>query len=228
MSDPGADSAAAGDAHDGAATPSAGVLAPAAPEPPSTGDVVMRYRARMRRQLRWYFAVVAVVVIALVAFAVVILRRGEAAHAHLHVAAVPAAALPSGAPAATQALAWRSDDTTAIGEPYYKGTVVTYDQHTVSGRNAATGARLWWYTRTDVSVCSVAEQDGKTIALFDHNGNCDEMTTLDTRTGQRVWYRTLDSNARPTNGRPLVAINQYTILLTTAEQVHAIDPSGGI
>ena len=63
--------------------------------------------------------------------------------------------------------------------PFDTGTVVTYDEHTVTGRNYATGAAVWTYTRTDVSICNVFQESGITIAIFtDRDGFCDEVDAL--------------------------------------------------
>ena len=73
------------------------------------------------------------------------------------------------------------------------------------GRNARTGATTWSYTRTDRTVCTAAQLDGTTIAIYAVHGNCDEVTALDSGTGRRTWTRTLDKDGMPLNGRPTYA-----------------------
>jgi hypothetical protein len=194
----------------------------------SVTDPLARYKARMARQRRWYAASV-VVLIVLVGVAVhVVISRGEISHAHLHSAAVAAPSPSSSTPSDNLSLAWRSTDRTAIGQPAFGGTVITYDAHTVTGRNWRTGTAVWTYTRTDMTLCQVIQENGQTIALYDHNGNCDELSSFATGTGERSWYRTLDSNTNAINGRPGVAVNADTLLLSTPTLVQAIDPGGGL
>src|SRR4051812_40304680 len=100
-----------------------------------------RYRERLRRARIVYFSVVAVVVAALVAGAAVVWSRGEAAHASLHTFAPPPSALALGEPSAAPQPAWRTTDRLAIGVPQAGGTVITFSQHTVGGRDPRTRKR---------------------------------------------------------------------------------------
>ncbi|HSY16646.1 MAG TPA: hypothetical protein VK816_11715 [Jatrophihabitantaceae bacterium] len=189
-------------------------------------DALAGYVAQMRRQRRWYFAVLTVIVVAVAATVSYVMSHSEIAHAHLHSASVVPPALDPAPLSATPVLAWRTSDAVAIGQPLWSGTVVTYSAHTVTGRDARTGAADWTFTRTDATVCQVAQEQGSTVAFFDHNGNCDEVSAFATGTGTRSWDRTLDANAEPINGRPQFVASQFTILVVTAAQVEAIDPSG--
>ncbi|HLY34144.1 MAG TPA: PQQ-binding-like beta-propeller repeat protein, partial [Jatrophihabitantaceae bacterium] len=133
-------------------------------------------------------------------------------------------------------LAWHTPEATAIGTPYYRGTVVTYSAHTVNGRNALTGAVTWSLTRTDRTVCQVIEDQAYTITLFDQKGDCTEVTTLDTQTGQRKWERTLDEDDTRADGKaiqhiqghPSYAVLPDTVLIYSSTVIYAIDPTGGL
>jgi hypothetical protein len=190
--------------------------------------VVAAYTSRMRRLSLWYGGIVALVIAAVVAWVVVFLSGSEVAHATLHQASQPAPDIKPTTTSSSPQLAWSNGDRLAIGEPFWAGTVITFDEHRVSGRNGATGAATWTYTRTDLSICDVAQERGKTIAIYKRDGNCDEIDAFVTTTGARAWSRTLDSDGQPTNGVPSVAVSANTLLLTTPEQVHAIDPDGGL
>ena len=193
---------------------------------PDPERVFADYVRRTRRQRQVYAGVLMVAGLVIAVGATLVLRHGEAAHATLHQARVAAAAPPIGSvPDAIQSLAWHSADATASGEPAYRGIVVTYSAHTVTGRNYRTGAADWTYTRTDVSVCQVVQEQGTTVAFYDLNGNCDEAAGFNTGTGARVWYRTLDSNGRAVNGHPIYAASANTILMSTPAFVQAIDPA---
>src|SRR5882762_8098377 len=165
-------------------------------------DEVSRYVASMRRQRRWYFAAIAVVVAAAVAVALVVWSSGEITHVHLHTAKSAAPSVPLNTPPAAPSAKWQSTDATAIGAPLFGGTVVTYSEHTVTGRNALTGVADWTYTRSDRTVCQAAQVQGKTIAIYANGGDCDEVSTFETGTGQRAWTRTLDENGLTVSGRP--------------------------
>ena len=185
------------------------------------------YKRRMRRLGFRYAGVLALVVVAVVAWVAVVMSHSEIAHATLHSASKPAPAIQPAPASSTQHLAWSNGDQLAIGTPFWDGTVVTFSAHTVTGRNAASGVPTWTYTRSDMTICEVAETQGQTMAIFNREGNCDEIDAFDTNKGTRSWSRTLDSDGQTTNGIPTFAISQYTLLLTTPSQVQAIVPSGG-
>lgn len=195
---------------------------PSAPSPP-----LAAYVARMRRQRRWYLGVVAALVAGVVVLVSVVMSTSEIAHAHLHTTAAPPSAVPPSAPSAVQTVAWTTPDTPALGQPVWSGTVVTYSAHTVTGRDGRTGATSWTYTRTDATVCQVAQIQGKTMAFYDRDGDCDELDAFDTRTGARAWSRTLFSNGLLVVGHPTYQVSQLTVLIVTDSLVQAIDPTTG-
>jgi hypothetical protein len=188
----------------------------------SRPDELRHYVASMRRQRRWYLAVVAAVVAVGVAVFLTVWFTGEVTHVHMRTAASPPPPVPTGTPAAQPTLRWRSGDATAIGKPFSGGTVVTYSRHTVTGRNALTGAADWSYTRTDRSVCQVVQGQNSTVAIYDNGGNCDQVTALDTGTGKRAWTRTLDENGMPVAGHPTVLAASDAFFVTTATVIYAI------
>ncbi|MDP9094149.1 MAG: hypothetical protein M3N95_14760 [Actinomycetota bacterium] len=189
---------------------------------------IENYVAAMRRPRLMYAGVISVVVLGLVAFVAVMWSGSEVAHTTLHTAkqAPPSPAQQS--PSPLPRLAWQSSDRTAIGTPLWGGTVVTYSSNSVRGRNARTGAMTWSYTRTDRVVCQAIQDQGVTVAIFEHGGNCDEVTGIDSGTGARKWTRTLDKDGAPVQGVPAYAVGPYTIMLTTPSVIYAFDPSGGL
>ena len=184
-----------------------------------------RHAASVRRQRRWYAAVIALVVAAAVVVALLVFRSGEITHTHLRTASKPAPSVPLASPVTQPQIRWQSADATAVGAPFLGGTVVTYSQHTVTGRDALTGDARWTFTRTDRDVCEVAQQQGRAIAIYRHGRNCDQVTTLDTQTGERVWERTLDENGLPINGRPLMIPGDNSIFVMTQSALYAIQVS---
>src|SRR4051794_25898095 len=201
----------------------------AAPTPALTPSdaALARHRARMRRGRIIYFSIVAVVVGVLVAGAAVAWSRGEAAHASLHTFAPPPSSLGLKPPSATPRPAWRTTDRLAIGVPQAGGTVITFSEHAVGGRDARTGKRTWSYTRSDRRVCTAAQATNTTVAVFENHGNCDQLAAFASDTGRRRWTRTLDQDGKPINGIPSVQVLPYTVLVASDTAVYALDPVSG-
>ena len=215
------------DKQSDAPAPSATVTT-AQPTPQAALD---RYRRRMRRGRAIYFTVIAVVVLSVGGTAWVVWLGGEAAHTHLTTVASAPPSVALQTPSAALRPVWQSPDRTAIGTPYWGGTVVTYSTDSVRGRNASTGAITWSYTRTDRTVCQAIQNQGVTVAIFEHNGNCDEVTALDSGTGERRWTRTLDKaeqDSQPVNGHPSISVTQFAVMISTSSVIYALDPAGGL
>jgi hypothetical protein len=200
----------------------------APPSQPSeqSAQALERYAAKIRRARLRYFAAIAVVVVAASVLATVIWLSGEISHTTLRTSAMPHN-VPLGTTSKVLTKAWSSTDTAAIGTPYDNGTVVTHDRHTVRGRDGRTGAQTWSYTRTDRVVCAAAQSNGTTVAVFMLNGNCDEVTGLDSGTGKRKWDRTLDLDTHQVNGVAAIDIVADTITFTTPSVIYAIDLNSG-
>jgi hypothetical protein len=201
---------------------------PHAAQPATRAELALgRYRADLRRRRIWYYGAIAVVVVALAVTVIIAWSHGEAAHTTLKTA-TPAPSVTLQNPSNPPQQAWQNADHTAIGTPYWGGTVVTYSADSVRGRAAATGEVTWSYTRTDRTVCQAIQDQGVTIAIFELHGNCDQVIALDSATGERKWTRTLDKDGMPLNGHPTYAVTQYTIMLTTPTVIYALDPAGGL
>ena len=197
-------------------------------EPENGETPLQRYQASMRRQRLWYVGIVAAIVVGLGVFVGVVWSRGEAAHATLHTVEHAPAPLALQPPSQVQRVAWRTSDQLAIGTMPYGGTVVTFDRRTVRGRDARTGTPTWSYTRTDRLVCTAAQLNGTTIAIYNHGGNCDEVSAFASDTGKRRWTRTLDMDAQPLNGHPSYQWTPSTLMITSPSVIYAIDPASGL
>jgi hypothetical protein len=199
---------------------------PDAPPPP-VDPVLARYRADMRRSRTVYYAIVGAIVIGLSVWVAVAWSRGEISHATLHTFAPVPPSVGIAEPAATQNPIWQTSDRIALGQPQWGGTIVTFNEHTVGGRNARTGARTWSYTRTDRTVCTAAQLTGTVIAVYENKGNCDELSAFDSDSGRRRWTRTLDMDGMPINGRPSYQVTPFTMLIASSSVIYAIDPVTG-
>ena len=92
----------------------------------------------------------------------------------------------------------------------------------VVGRDATTGKVRWSYDRSDRSICSVNGDGSTIVAIYRHDGNCDELSALDAESGKRIWTRTQfedgESTAQP--------ISQF-LLQVTPQAVDLTQPGGG-
>jgi len=186
-----------------------------------------RYSARLRRERIWYSAAIAALVVAASVITTVVWLHGEISHTTLHTIGKAPADVPAGTPSSTQRKLWSSTDSTAMGTPVFGGTVVTFDKHTVRGRDARTGAQTWYYTRTDRTVCTAMQVSGVTVAVYRVNGNCDELTALDSGTGKRDWTRTLDLDTHQLNGVPQFSIFNTTAMFVSPKVIYAVDTTNG-
>jgi hypothetical protein len=198
-----------------------------APPPKRVDPVLGRYQTEMRRSRTIYFAIVAVIGVGLGVWVGVAWSRGESAHAALHTIAPVPPSVGVAEPSQNQREVWHTTDQIAIGTPQWGGTIITYDQHTVGGRDAKTGARTWTYTRTDRTVCTAAQLTGTVVAVYENRGNCDELSAFDSDSGRRRWTRTLDMDAMPLDGRPSYQVTPYTMLIASHSVIYAIDPVTG-
>lgn len=202
---------------------------PAAPRraAPPPDPVLARYSAEMRRSRAIYFGILGVIVIALSVWVGIEWSRGEISHASLRTFAPPPPSVALAPPSQVQHQVWRTGDRIAIGQPQWGGTIVTFGPHTVGGRDAKNGSRTWNYTRTDRTVCTAAQLNGTTIAVYENKGNCDELSAFDSDTGRRRWTRTLDMDGLPLNGIPSYQTTPYTLLVASHSVIYTIDPVTG-
>ncbi|MDQ6851867.1 MAG: PQQ-binding-like beta-propeller repeat protein [Actinomycetota bacterium] len=198
-------------------------------EQPSRSDAALeRHHVRLRHWRVTYAALILAAAVALVVIVKIAYSHGELSHATLRTVDPAPPSVTLQAPRSTLGEAWSTADRTAIGQPYWGGTVVTHDKRSVRGRDALTGAITWIYTRTDRTICQAIQDQGITIGVYELNGNCDQLTALDTETGQRKWSRTLDKDGAELNGHPRYAVVPDTVMLTTPSAIYALDPTGGL
>lgn len=201
------------------------------PSPPRRVDPVSdaalaRYAKRMRPLRFIYAAVLTVITLVVLTIVVIAYQHGEISHATLTTVAKAPDKVALQQPSSTLTRAWTSNDTTALGTPYYEGTVVTHDLHTVRGRDALTGKQTWSYTRTDRAVCAAIQDSGVTVAVYQLHGNCDELTAVDTGTGARKWTRTLDKDGAEFNGPATYWVQPGNIMFVSATAIYAVAISG--
>lgn len=198
---------------------------------PGSSTALARHNARMKRARTIYVSAITVVVLVIGVLVVVAWTRGEAYNTTLTTVATAPSSLPLGRPGPDVRQRWTAEGRAAIGSPQWSGTVVVYRDHTVRGLDARTGEQTWSYTRSNRTLCTAAQLAGVTVAVFRVNGNCDQVTGLDSGTGQRRWTRTLDMDAMPVNGTPVFSTAAQgsftTLLVRTSAVVYALDPSSG-
>lgn len=187
-------------------------------EPPA----LVEYRSRTRRHMAIYVGCIAATLLVIAGAVVVAYARGDINHVHWKTADAPSD-VPPASVSASLTQRWRTEDTAASGTPVWQGIVVTYDKHSVNGRDALTGDLRWHYTRTDRTLCAVVQQDATTTAVYRHDGNCDEVTGFVTATGERKFWRTLTDN-----GDISVSSAPNVVVIVSDTNVHVIDNAGGL
>ena len=135
---------------------------------------------------------------------------------HSRTVSIPAAApvpYPPGAEAVPAAFAeaWRAPSPDTSGPVVAGPVAVTGDGGTAAGRDAATGAVRWSYTR-DLPLCTVAagfpdRDGGVALALYRDGDWCSQLTSLRSDTGARDRQRNPD--VRP--GTRLVATGSLVV-----------------
>ncbi|MHA3705211.1 hypothetical protein ACXR2U_23815 [Jatrophihabitans sp. YIM 134969] len=178
--------------------------------------------ARLRRARIRYAAVVVVALAAIGLTMGLVIGTGESAHATL-VTGTAAPAVPGGTVRPAPTTVWDTDDRAASTDPLWVGTVVTWSEHTLSGRDAASGAVRWSYSRTDLSICDAVQQSGRAFVLFGRDGDCDELSTFDTQTGRRGWFRTL-----PDDGEGRLQFGGTGLVVSYPDSFHAMQATTGI
>ena len=159
---------------------------------------------RRRRRVDLAIGLIVAVIVTLVG--VVLWQTGDAKATNSVTApsdAVPTTPSPASSPPVTLHQLWTLPTDPSLGavvSPY--GSVVTTDAHTVTGHSLDTGAALWSYGRSNVSLCAVGSGDTDTAGLdtwgavrgvmtvYAKNGWCSQVTTLNPTTGERLYQRT--------------------------------------
>jgi len=188
----------------------------------SSGEAFASFGRHYRGLRRWYFLAVTVVGALAVTFFVVEVASGEISHVHSTLATDPRPHLSAVSLRTQLAEAWNSTDSLAEATPYDNATVVTYSTHTVTGRDARTGAQRWSFTRSDRTICDVVQKHNRTVALFEVKGDCVEVTALRTDTGARAWERTLFSDGHLVSGHPDVLTSEDTVAFVTPTLIWAL------
>lgn len=185
-----------------------------------------RYARRMRPLRIWYATGVLAAIVIAVVLVKIAYSRGEISHAHLQTVPSGLPSIPVQQPSSTLTKSWSSSDATAIGTPYAGGTVITYDQHTVRGRNARTGAQTWSYTRTDRQVCTAMQDGNITVAVYQLQGDCDQLTALNSETGAREWTRTLFKDTAAFSGPATFQVQPGNFFFVSRTSVYSVSSNG--
>lgn len=145
---------------------------------------------RTRRDLVVAAALVAVVAV----LAGVVWVRSDARATTSIQAAVPfTALLPETTLPSTLSQAWSAPSGATRTPVVAAGAVVTGDGSGVQGRDPATGAVRWSYTR-DLPLCAVAAQWSRAVAVYRDGAGCSQVTSLDGDTGARGPQRSSEAD----------------------------------
>jgi hypothetical protein len=149
-------------------------------------------RTRFRRKRDYAVVVLIVLVVAGVA---TVWWRDSDARATVSVTGSSNVTVPSkpGAVPAEFKQLWQAPSGSTSDPVVVGPSVVTGDKHTVTGRDAVTGASRWSYDRTNLDLCTVIAAWGKALAVYHKTHNCSEVTELDGVTGKRGAQRNGDA-----------------------------------
>src|SRR5262245_56532973 len=128
-------------------------------------------------------ALTIVVVIAAAAFAIWWTSDARATVSRPAAAPVPNLVATQNIPATLTQL-WSAPSPATTRPVIAGGSVVTGDGHTVNGRDPATGATLWSYTR-DLTLCGVTSVYQYAVAVYPDSRGCGQVSTIDGATGRR-------------------------------------------
>lgn len=150
-----------------------------------------------RRRRRIDFLVAAALAVLAVAAAAIVWTTSD--FRATTVVSAEATEKPSPLATAPQSLTeiWRAATDPTLGAVVSPaGTVITADQHGLTGLDARTGVQRWSYHRETVPLCAIAsgDSDGSNIrgvlAVYRKNGWCSQVALLDSGTGERRYART--------------------------------------
>jgi PQQ-like domain len=163
-----------------------------------------------------------VVVAAVVAVTVPVVRHSDAFTTTIRTAPDTPAAPETGPPPASVRPLWTAPTSTADA-PVEGPSVIETGANRVAGLDPTTGRERWSYERGNATLCDATRQDGVVLALFAKSHGCRDLVALDAATGQRRWYRTVEitTSARLTSA-------PGTAVVTGGGQMIAVDTGGGL
>jgi hypothetical protein len=125
---------------------------------------------------------------------------------------------------------WRAPSPETPEPVAVKTSVVTAGGHEVAGRDPLTGTIRWRYARENLPLCTVAAAWGKVLALYEKNGWCGEVTSLDAGTGERSAQRTgnVQPGTRLVDGGTYVTTTGPSLLNTWRSDLVKTDEYGDV
>lgn len=175
------------------------------------------------RRLSWgrYLVIIGVVLLAAVGLAVPVIA-GSDWH-HTDYSSVAAHKPEPVALTATQvSRKWNQNGVGPVGNPVVADTVVTADEHGVTGRDPETGKSRWTYRRSNAELCRWAVQDTTVVTIFANGHRCSDLAAFDAATGRRLWYLNADL------GDPVTLVPGPVVFLAyTGSQINAFYVNGG-
>lgn len=104
-------------------------------------------------------------------------------------------------------------------------TVVTGNAGTVTGHDAQTGQRRWFYQR-DLPLCTVGQAWSSAIAAYRTEAGCSQVTRLELDTGKRAAQRNGDAEAGTrllSDGTHVVVTGKHLINVWSSDLIRAME-----
>ena len=184
--------------------------------------------ARERALASWrrYLAVLAALGVALGGFVFRVVQTSEVRAVSIQTSAIAPSLVPVGELAAGPKQLWTTSDEVVGGTPLLKDVLATSSERSVAGRDVRTGSIRWQYTRRDRVLCDASSDGSVVMAIYAHDGLCDEISALDAGSGRRVRTRTLIGSAT----RAQLAISSIPgfLLVVMPDSVELLSPSTGL
>jgi len=163
-----------------------------------------------------------VVVAAVVAVAVPVVRNSDALTTEIRTAADSPPVPETGPLPAAVRQRWSAPTGTA-GAPVEGSSAIATGPNRVAGLDPATGRERWSYERGNARLCATTLREGTVVALFAKSHGCRDLVGLDAGTGRRRWYRTLEVTTDAT-----LASGPGVAVATAGDQMIAVDTGGGL
>lgn len=184
--------------------------------------------AHERALVSWrrYAAVMAALAVALGGFVFRVVQTSEVRAVSIQTSSVSPSPVPAGVLAAAPNLVWASGNQVVQGQALFDDVLATSATRSVAGLDVRTGAVRWRYSRSDRLLCSASSDGSVVMAIYAHDGLCDEISALDSGSGRRLWTRTLIGTANRAE-LALSAIPGF-LLIAMPDSVELLSPTSGL
>jgi hypothetical protein len=153
-------------------------------------------------------------------------------HTHYQRATSSPSTLPDQQPSTSLQRLWSTTGTPPATTAVGGSSVISADQHTITGRDPKTGAVRWSYERSNADICSWTVLESTVVVLYKNGKSCSDIDGFDADSGRERWYLNADlsSDARLfTSGAMFYALTKKSLqafYLANGNNAWVFDKSG--